>query len=912
MPTNRMVREEHFKRNSLAWAALHHFLPSRLLQELSGVLVDLVSGGTKTLDRLFEHQILGAGESTESWALKPRDADGQIAEYLQRRIEWLADATDREIFFEVKGSDRTGALAPSVLEDAIQLGLADISVLHRRKKDSFFPQSSMMSLFESLRLLTSSNEMPDELHLSLVNRVLGEIEKPLSAVVLKHFGDLNADADEWHKALFFYECSLQAMSEPVHHAWKGFVEICKSSAVQSCAAAIRTTKGAGAASLLLSSQLDTVGLSGNAHLHLNASNDAYVASYLASPDASFHDRRVTLQLAPMLLQSRNLELALTASEDTLSLDSQRLFWSALRRQIALGSANQSRRTKALFARSIFNQLQSSLLRDRNPDAFALAVRLSLESGQLRVAKQLQWSEEIVDAYLTVEVISAVVEQVAKFDGSKKERSRVAMELFGGWTVRLSDRQSHLAAYIQRQLIAAVIQSAEARGGSDAKRALELLGAIADAHPEFRDHVAADIAALVVKILRMKVNWTVLQSGMQLALLYTDSFGDETLASLATETVAFMAKVDPSKEMWPIVRPSLDFLSAPAVKRASLRASELEEQVSSTILRFGLNQETEHTRLLFHLQDLDVSTVLDDKLLQQLSVVVDDVRSNARRINASNAVDNIRALLVAPAIAGRDGVLDAIDALERIMRSALDGTSRVSFPYAYAALDMIAPLSVKIAAALSIEPIELQAWLQPVAETLPKVWGRAISDPLIFTQFSLPPSTTPDPTIIHNWAFASIGFAIWLDRLPAILETLEEAALLSPDLNAPIAMACATRLAATPWENLQPKAIRAEDANTFYATLGKRLVQIGKLSEEKRNDFIGALLDQCFRHGPNGLDLAVFLAAIEVGVTNLRVHQRYGNYVKRLENNRLLRAAIKPLVLELAASKADLLLGDVTT
>jgi hypothetical protein len=228
--------------------------------------------------------------------------------------------------------------------------------------------------------------------------------------------------------------------------------------------------------------------------------------------------------------------------------------------------------------------------------------------------------------------------------------------------------------------------------------------------------------------------------------------------------------------------------------------------------------------------------------------------------------------------------------------ALPGS--ISFPYAYEALLLLAAKQTKIAKDISVGIEEFRSWLKPILDLLPELWMKAKETPLIFAPFSLPPATMPNSVIIHNWAFASINFALSMGELPSILTTLELAAE-SSILRDPIFMTRATRLAASDWKRFGTTAIQSEDRKTFYAALGQRLAQIRKIPTDPRASIMQALLDQCFRQGPHGLDLAAFLTAIEMGICNFDANSDYQNYMKRLDNDRDLRLAIAPILHDVA-------------
>ena len=59
--------------------------------------------------------------------------------------------------------------------------------------------------------------------------------------------------------------------------------------------------------------------------------------------------------------------------------------------------------------------------------------------------------------------------------------------------------------------------------------------------------------------------------------------------------------------------------------------------------------------------------------------------------------------------------------------------------------------------------------------------------------------------------------------------------------------------------------------------------------------VQAFLDQCLRHGPNGLDAAVFLLAGGLELGEPKDNPHYSNYERRLESSHDLRLALTPLL-----------------
>ena len=325
---------------------------------------------------------------------------------------------------------------------------------------------------------------------------------------------------------------------------------------------------------------------------------------------------------------------------------------------------------------------------------------------------------------------------------------------------------------------------------------------------------------------------------------------------------------------------------------------MRNRIIATVLHFGLNQQTEHTFLLFYLYQFDLGSVYEEPTFTQLKEVVQDVRQQALTINASNAMDNVRALLLASSAAGPDGVKDALKAVTLALNSALGESRQVAlaFPFAYEAFLILAERQEQIAKDISVSVEEFRTWLRPFLDQIVAVWSHAAKDPIIFAQVTFPRPTKPSPIIIHNWAFASIAFAKSLGEHDKIMSAMKLAAE-EPVLREPIALARAMRLSSGELGSFDPASIRSDSAETFYAALGQRLVSLQYVDANARTNIVDALSDQCLRYGPNGLDAAVFVTAGRAGIERSRSTPEYTNYVKRVENNRGLRLALMPFLAE---------------
>jgi hypothetical protein len=208
--------------------------------------------------------------------------------------------------------------------------------------------------------------------------------------------------------------------------------------------------------------------------------------------------------------------------------------------------------------------------------------------------------------------------------------------------------------------------------------------------------------------------------------------------------------------------------------------------------------------------------------------------------------------------------------------------------------LLANIQEALAEQLSVGREELRSWLVPMVDPIVELWRQAVDRPAGFAPFSLPAATIPNPTIVHNWAFASLMFAASLGRSEEVNAALS-AAMAQPALRYPIVLAQATRSTAKDNNiSIDPEGIRMESREGFYSALGRRLFVLQRMAgDEFERQLCGALLHQCVRQGPRVLDAAVILAA---GRLNLQVSEiEKSDYVKRMGSDRGLRLALIPLL-----------------
>lgn len=892
-------RKLHFEGNWLTWVVLRHFLPAPLFRELAYVIVDRISDNALTLDQLFDETITDGLPCLDSWLVQPLETNSNLASYLQYRIRSLIWTSDSESPpFHQENSEKPHVISSEIFDMIVNLGAADLMSAKTLLED--IPDINQPSFIQFVAAFKATcvswKSQNTEDFLTKLEPCIRSIEMPLVAVVTKHLGDLCADEDEWDKAQALYKIAICRLTDYEDPSWKDFIGLLNAIITQSLAAATLTIDGAEKAASFFTDFLGKTNLCDNPLLLANATYDAMVISmmgdYLKNRQP---DRRATLLSPPLLHNTHEISGAVEPWLRADFSDAHRRFWAVLRRQTALGSAMESRKTKALYARSIIDDLDQNIARKRQPQSFYMAIRLLLESGDTKSVAQIRWNEQLIDIYVDEHCVDFVISHALAHAGSKLDRQLVAVELFRGWTEQISPARTDVATSMLKNIALLAREPLSFYENLNlGGRSLKALQSIAKKRPELRRSLEPEVATAIMEKLHSPESWRNSETAIETALEYMEIFPDETLGTIIKSTLSMLDQISPKAGLWPVVRPALNLLTSESVKCLSTKEPELGRRIVSTILHFGLQQDSENARLLFYLHNFDAALLRDDSIRNKLQDTVKKVRLRATVINSSNAVENIQALLLAPAVSGYDGVKDALTGLTRILESAKESHPSIALPFAYDTLLLLTVRQQQIAIDISVSLDEFRSWLQPLVPLVINLWAVAKNQPLVFAPFSFPPAVKPDSVIIHNWAFASAQFAKELGQVKEIQEVLT-AATANPELSSGIYLARATRSAAGEDDNIDPGSIRAENRDTFYSALGRRLVLLQRLDAKLGIEVCKALLDQCLNLGPREIDAAVYLSAIRLNMSGYVTHASLSDYMKRLENSRDLRLTLAPIL-----------------
>lgn len=886
-----------FAPDYLAWISLRHFLSADQLRDLAAVAVVKTTGGRLQLGDLFDQELSGTGAAA-TWTLAPRPVADELSRFLQMHIRALAWANDADISPPRPDDDVDEPLTAAIaLYDATRLGGMDLQNRPAAFETLRLPADSSARVFAqalsgSAKLLADPQSLD---RAAVVTLWADDLSPSLAVAALKHLGDLYADVDEWHGALSLYETARSRLdSIPSDH--RGDFSVAMEDIIlQSIAAAARVLSGPVVAANWLRPALSGEPGAARRLLALNGSHDALAASISTDIYEHVADLRTMVMLPPQLLGSQNIELAVGNWLNGKYPSAYQKFWSVLRRQIALGSSEESRETKAVYARAVFDQIEEEQGGRKTTSDFGFAVGLLIESGHSATAKRLNFDQDVVRGHLTPEVLRNAIARACRHSGVRLERLRVLFELFAHWLQELDESQAPLAGEMLRVIVmhSAASEASSNRSLNLAGRGLEILGEVARVRPEYRRLVASDVAALCQSKIASDDWWTARREALKLAELYADVWSKESFGGVIDATIGLLTKLEAGGSS-PLVRPAMDLLTSEAVTSLVRQDQRRSTRLFSTILRFGLSQARESVHLLFNLSDLQADLVLDGPDREALAGVVATAKERAADKTLSNSGDYINALLAAGSRVGPGTTEEALNALGAVLRSPAEGHRAASFAYAYNPVLYLARRRDRIGESSGLTEGTFQSALDELGAALVVAWDSILAQPLLLRGLSIPPETRPNTTLVHNWGVATREFAKCVGQRGSLLERLALAEA-HPELAHEI------RRARVFWFDQDApdlSEIRGEPTDIFYGAIGHRLSLYWQMPESQRGPLLFSLIERCVTAGPNLLDAAVWTAALHAGIDGQIGRAELRDYVARADAREDMRRALMSLVYEL--------------
>lgn len=876
------IRLEEFRARPLHWIVVHHLLSADLLRELVAAIVEVASDGRLGLQDLFEDLAPTGPPATSSWFIATRATEAPFADFLSRfvmTIVWQGDDApspphdgidEREASwvrnligaFELSAAgldgapDSSGGEGPQSI-DAVRTALAAARHTVRRKGVG-----------------TEADDQPDL----------------LKALLTKHLGDLDADVDNWKGAHAQYSAAEALLTEEA--GWEDAAQTTLDVIAQSIAMATWHVSGPEAAAPLLEALVERTSLDVAPLATINARFDLMNAKLArGSFSTAWPDRRAADCLAPLVIHSHNLDNAMTYASVGRYRQAHRWFWATLRRQTALGGTVAAWTTKAHYGRSIVDELETLLGRQNLPSHFMLAIRMLIESGRTELVEKTDWSGPLVEAYVDDDVLDELGEIVARSPGTAHERTLAATALRREWLLALPGDREELARRLLSELAKAARTGAHTGFASTntGGLALKALKAVGRERPEFRNLAGPGIVELLDDLLAEHGAITVSEA-VETAVQFVDGVDPQSARALCQAVIDLVGRL-PQGAAWPVTHAATRLLGSDAAARLVRDDNTFRRERSVALVKLALNSAQENTGLLYVLRDVDPSVVESQIDAQGLTAIVDGIRKRAVDPSSSAATGAIHALLVAPKVAGPDGVADALRGIDLILRSAGSLRSSPSLQDSYEVLLLLARHGDAIATDLG-QPSWFAEQARALLEPLREMWLVAASRPLIFAGFAIPPLSVPNRVAVHNWTFATLEFAKWLGASDELAPALDAAAA-----NSDLAegMSVAQAMQGTAAAAIDPVAVAKERADTFYAALGERLAGVGPRTDGDAAADVGILLDRCIEVGPRGEDAALLFAAWRLGIRRDPDEPAVGAYTAKLRNDPKLRLSVSPLL-----------------
>lgn len=905
-------RSAQFRENPLPWVLVNHFLTAGLLKELCSAIVQYATTDAFDVDNFFDVIYSGAAPF-DTLVLRPKETTGPFEDHVKRTISSIVGAHDYVPPFNTEKLSGDEVIRARALETASYLAHLrledrdDLRRLHGKVPAEIEP------FFNALAKLTDANtnesgadsvnfEQPNNGMDVICEEVLDALsykEQPLRAVLVKHLGDLCADADWWGGASIFYSRAQEMLVDVTSEAWVDLITSLRSSLTLSTSSAAFVTRDAKTSGVMLASGIDRAEKDNNLTLLSNGTWDAdWVMAFAADAFVPYRGRYVTTASATQVVSSLDLEAAFKSWEEDRPQDANRLFWATLRRQYALGSITATNDTKSYYGRFVINWLDRMIEKHRLTDFFNMGVRLLLESGDGPFVEKTKWTEQLIETYVNEESVSTAIRCVARHPGTKPVRLYAAINLFKEWLIALPPEREVSATLMLKFLADTAKESTSSliKSKDLSRQALDALKDVGGKRPELVYTVADAVADAVIE--KLQGNFYEASAALESVGNYVGAMSERALKGLIDALLNYAEKIQFGDGAWMIVRLLTDAFSSSAVQKFANAHPTEGRAITSAIVHLNAEQNSENGRLLFILSGLAPKYVREEVTPDRLNSIVTEVRTRARIINASNASHFICALLAAPWASKDEGVRDALTSVLETIESAVSGTPQISFATSYNAINLLAERHDDILS--HVEDIQgYQKSLAKIFDAIVRMWQRSTTQPMLFTTFAIPEPTRPHPTLIHNWAFASVRLAHRLQRVPEMEHTLD-AASVEPQLRDAIAIARALARSGLHEEDRieddrELDSIEKEGREAFYATLGQRLAQAQALDPEGRVPLIDTLLKRSLRLGPHYLDAAIFAFAGANGRRLNRDANDLGSYRVRLDNERKLRLVIFPLV-----------------
>lgn len=895
----RSVSVMRFEKNWLPWIVLRHFLPASCIRSLCETMVHDMSAGQLSLKQLVEERLGGGDAFMESWIIRPKICSSQLAIHLQQYVQRIVWQNDEDVWSAKDSIGNEESIPSETLQFAFNLGRCDLlNVIEAIPKDKYI-QTDLMAVYDGIVLCASlsdvSNDSAIEHFLTEIDEVLIDVSPQLRIATCKHLGDLFCDRDQWRVAAKLYEnakAELKKLTDS--ERLSDFSMAIKVAIDQSIAASATVTHGYGAGQKMLSDLLESRPLEHTMVL-ANAGLDEHAARIRSSEEFAHGDTRSAMLIAPLLAESHTTENAFTSWRLKKFTKAEAWFWSTLRRQTALGLITASKSTKGHFASCLIEDLTAN--RSYDAKTFKLAIGLLIESESAGEAKEIRWSEDLLDACVDHNLCQFVIDHTEAYAGVRNHRRIVTILLFTEWASDIGTGRGDIAALMLHYLIriGSELNTSVLKNGADFRTCFGAVLEVCKRRPELRVGIRDELEKVLAGRIGSTGHWTGEDIALRLALEFAPVFTEEGLKQVVSSVVAQLEKTDPSHGNWVIVRPAIQLLGEKCVGSLGERDAALGCEILRQLLKFG-GKESDGTYaadIIFALNSYPPLLLRNKGIEDQYQLVIGEAINKASAINASNAVNFLMSLLVAPRAAGQRAIASVLQILETILESGVAGKSALSFGAAYTPVRYLVAYSEDICRESTIPKVDFYRSLAELCEKLKLVWHTAIMHPEIFAPLALLRKMPAERAIVHNWVVASLELAEAVGQAKEMVSVIELARVQDQFIEG-ISLGFATRHASgAQAEGDVVKFMSTESRGSFYAAIGRRL---SSLHVNENRLFTRALLENTLRHGPRQVDAAVFVSIFPSDIDNLKnLMQELEDYKARIGEKRDLSLTLMPLL-----------------
>lgn len=886
-PNTTENRINEIRKSWQAWCYLHHLLSSNVLRETIFATVDAIANGNFGFTDLFDEELSSGDGALSSWLIRPKPVDSDLASHVQiqmRAIGWMNDTN-----LEPRGDAITrGTIA---LNASLDLSHTDLTAPSEEIEHikSLTDQAEFHTICDILRSCISNRKNKINDYSSTIGEI-NRLPQPLNAMFVKHIGDLYADQDEWEAALLFYKTGYET-SNIEESCWHDLLHSLRQLLQHSIATATWMIEGSAAAYQYLDVFYDVGKLSEKPLLICNSSHDLLMAHNRTPGDTWKADLRAVFIPPPLLLNSHDLENALSCSivEDFESAFKK--YWAILRRQIALGSFSDRLQTQKLYAHSLLTATNSG--KYTSPKAFSLGVELLLCSAADSIVEKIEWTERAVNQNVNRDFITELIEKQRRYKGVSIERGRTLISLIGNW-IELFDIEHAEEATI---LMCYIIQMANENESSFYSwrdlftPSIKMLIRIRNRRPEFSRIVAKDVGSFIIsKLNGNHGGWNELSSILELSTIYLHDI-DECDKK---EIILFAANVinkSNANLMWPLLDATLSLLYSEVSYSLCEADKEAGSIIVAAVMRSGIVSERDQAQFIANFKKFPISLVNSDPRRPELDEIIESVRKGLS-VLSSSAIPKIHAFLLVPELVGKSYFLEAVQALKGLLKSVLASQNKILMVEIFSPIRVLAH---QILENKESEIVDARDECFEIFDSIIEIWNFSVSHPRVFSSLSIPRKISAEQIVVHNWAVATFELGRSLGKAD-VAESVLNAARIEKQLVLGIDQARGTTAQFYGYSSLDFEIIKKSGKDSFYSTLGRYLAVMSQA--EEKESFLRLFGEKIFEFGPREADATVLLLAIQLKNNTLISDSRYPDYKHRVNLSNECRSLLGPLILEL--------------